>query len=389
MSQRASPEPVFLNTAALNEDIKVLNGWDKFDQLPSGLIILLVSPLTLFTKQFGIKKLVEDIFNSNMREDTIPLLLGISQKLDLLELYDELDQLYQEINNHIDCSSDDRVLLLIRGLKHDKNNFQHFTQVKDYTIESTNENLLLSMGKLLIDREHYTDSMSYFDKCLKIRERNNASPDEIAQCYGLLGVSASGKKDFELAYDFTLKAKSKYDLMESISRASIQTISNLGELCKALKKHKEAETYLHLALYELKKYFGIKSFENLDIYNKLGLFYKELKNYNLSIEYFQNYLNLSIELNSKDNESQSLAEIGAVYFEMKIYEKAIEYFKRGFLKFSKYSFLKWEADCYLQLQDFNKALKLYLLVLENWQKKYGTDDSDVIELMNLIKSLKL
>ena len=379
----------FLNTAALNEDIKVLKGWDKFDQLPPGLIILLVNPLTLFTKQFGIKKLVEDIFNSNMREDTIILLLGISQKLDLLELYDELGQLYQEINNLIDSSSDDRALLLIRGLEHDKNNFQHFTNLKDYTIESTNENLLLSMGKLLIDREHYTDSMRYFEKCLKIRERNNASLDEIAQCYGLLGVSASGKKDFELAYDFTLKAKSKYDLMESISRASIQTISNLGELCKALKKYKEAEAYLNLALNELQKYFGIKSFENFNVYNKLGLFHKEIKNYNLSIEYFQNYLNLSVELNSKDHETQSLAELGAVYFEMKLYEKAIEYYKRGFLISSKYSFLKWEADCYLQLQDFNKALKLYLLVLDNWQKKYGTDDSDVIELVNLIKSLKL
>ena len=121
----------------------------------------------------------------------------------------------------------------------------------------------------------------------------------------------------------------------------------------------------------------------------MGLFHKEIKNYNLSIEYFQNYLNLSVELNSKDHETQSLAELGAVYFEMKLYEKAIEYYKRGFFISSKYSFLKWEADCYLQLQDFNKALKLYLLVLDNWQKKYGTDDSDVIELVNLIKSLKL
>jgi tetratricopeptide (TPR) repeat protein len=210
----------------------------------------------------------------------------------------------------------------------------------------------------------------------------------IAQCYGLLGAASSGKKDFNLAYDYTLKANHIYNQTNASSRAKIKTISNLGALCKALKKYQDAHDYLNLALIELQKHFGLNSFEVLYIYNELGLLNKEQRNLTVAIEYFEKYYELSRLLNSKVHQSQSMAELGAIYFEMKSFNKAIEYYDKGFSISKKYSFLKWKADCFLQMKEINKALNIYLMVLDEWQIIYGSDDSDVYELINLTNGLK-
>jgi hypothetical protein len=158
-----------LNTAAIDDDVNLFSGLKKFDQLPAGLIIVLITPLTNLTKTFGVKKLIDNIFNWTNSEDSILLLFGITQRLGTLELYSELGELYMEISNRIDCTSDDSALLFIRALESDHKISRNFSELKDYVLKSKNENLLIAMGNLLIEREDYSDSMLYFEKCLQIR----------------------------------------------------------------------------------------------------------------------------------------------------------------------------------------------------------------------------
>lgn len=143
-------------------------------------------------------------------------------------------------------------------------------------------------------------------------------------CYFNLGVIYSDKNQQDSAIYF-------YSLAEKISEKThdtltqYQLLNNKAIIFKNKGEFKKAITYLQKSKYYFEKDTNYHQ-ELLNTLTLLGNTYKDIDNFQLSLDYLKKAKETAIQFNNKKGENASINNIGNLYFKNEIYDSAFVYF---------------------------------------------------------------
>jgi CHAT domain-containing protein len=211
----------------------------------------------------------------------------------------------------------------------------------------------INTGNLHRDNFNHEEAIDYYKKSLRLREEIEDKPG-IAQCYNNISSTYFKMYEFEKAI---YNQKISLNISETIGDKSSVIISylNLGAMYNGLGDSKKSKDSIEAK----KKYFE------------------------LSLNYYQEYLKLQETINDFSEYNLALANIGTAYLSLNKIEEAIKYSTNSFNK-SKLKIYSPELDvstrslyiCYLRQMELDSAFQYLNLFKQNTdnelKRKYFT-----------------
>lgn len=226
-----------------------------------------------------------------------------------------------------------------------------------YQVNSEVASVLMQQGKFLEARSIYMQLFDFYQK-----DKRHAHVSNIVWVVREIINTYKGVKDYAGAFDFIEHVGKIYSDSEGIQQQMLYekafVADDSGDIDGALKSFKEI-----IQLYPEQN-------ETLEVYRRLGMRYREKREYGKSAEFYKQALLLS--KNPIEYDVWLLDEIFFAYFENKMYEDALIF--RDMLK-EKYpnnkivanKLILVDGQLYCSKQDYDNALKYYNEMLQTAQ----------------------
>lgn len=191
------------------------------------------------------------------------------------------------------------------------------------------------LGATYNDINEYETAERYYEAAIKILEKkNDLQQARIARLYNFLGEVKINQQQFNLAYDFLNQAIKIYEqYADNGFYDPITYYQNLAIALEALGKVKEAEKVnFNKVLPLVQMEYGKKSKEVVEIYENIGVDYKNQNEIKKAFEYLNKALGIQQQLvsNKKALQYNSLYHnLGATHQKTKNYTTALDYFQKA------------------------------------------------------------
>lgn len=187
--------------------------------------------------------------------------------------------------------------------------------------------------------------------------------DQLSEFMLLLGKPSEAKS-------LSTTALSKIDVIENIEFKT-HLLNNRSNIESDLGNYKEAVKLLFECISLYKGSTETRDF--IDFYNNLGVNYRESKNYDLAIHYFEKLLNLAVRLKLDEEFGYYYANIGYTYFLMEEFDKSI-------------SLLENAKNYFVKHNQYKDELTINALLASNYIKKGLLDNAETLLLNTLLKT---
>ncbi len=238
-----------------------------------------------------------------------------------------------------------------------------------------------SFDQVLKQIQPLVDSLDFFsaqkelqktiESCEKLAHRHLALP----QAYDMLAQVCRQHNHPDLALEYYLKSTEIYE-KEGFKQALAHTYYRIGFLHFTAKNYGRADIYLRKALKTAPD--SLENRQVINAYNAIAVCYKDVKNYPLTVQYFDKALEVA------KNEQDSIwigiiySNIGTVQFEQGEYSNALTYFRNGLRMNLSYggepeniaTMQNAMGDCYLKLKNSIAAEKYYTEALQTSRKAH-------------------
>ena len=226
----------------------------------------------------------------------------------------------------------------------------------------------LQQGKVSLAIEYHT-------KNLKISEKlNNTNSVNIA--LNNIGIIYLELKEFDKALEYLNKSLELIGNNNPLGK--IDVLMNIGIVYNEQKKYKEALDIFNDCLEALKQNNNQRSLGNC--YSFLGETHLQLDNNNKSLNYYKKALEISCEMDSKDQIISNLTHLGNIYFNMEMLDSAEVYANESFDLAQKHgSFHHLEATASLNYEIYKfigkmaEALEMHEVMILNRDSLRNTE----------------
>ncbi len=174
---------------------------------------------------------------------------------------------------------------------------------------------------------HFQEAKSALNKSLKLRLQNFGEINSgTATSYFNLGLLYQREEKYDEALEYIIRA---LDIRKKVfGEESLQVVkcySALGEIKRLKNRYDEAEKYQLKAL-EVQQKLSVAEINKAITYNRLGLLYRDTKNFELSEEYFFKVLKIREEKLGKYHFETAITYscLASLYKEMNLLDKAME-----------------------------------------------------------------
>ena len=325
----------------LSFDVEVLN-FDRITQLidlsegDEAILGICVLPVINALQIFGIKEILDLLLKSTSEND-YSLLLKVLDELELFQLHQLKSDLKIQLINKIQILSTYSVLLFLESL---------------YQVE--NDLFNKNAHKLIEVDKHRDQESEVLFKLLKVKNH---------------------RAEYDYCISLCKRMYKQFPKIDSKLNAQIQFI--LAELLYRKGDYVKCEEILTTLLpLESSESFKIK------LFNLLGDLYQNIGDYESSLKYHTENLNLKETVFGKNHieYAYTINNIGVVYYSQKKYNLALDMYvfckdirekivnPDDVLLSNSYGNL---GDVYLNLNDFNNAEKYYIKSLENRLLNFG------------------
>ncbi|TAH22177.1 MAG: hypothetical protein EAZ08_01585 [Cytophagales bacterium] len=207
------------------------------------------------------------------------------------------------------------------------------------------------------------------ETCTKLAHRRFALP----QVYDMLARQCQQHNRPDLALEYYLNSIETYE-KEQFAQALAHTYYRIGFMHFAAKHYARADSYLHKALKTAQD--SLEGRQVINAYNAIALCYKDAKNYTLANKYFDKALKIAQSKQDSIWIGMVYNSLGNTYAEEKSYSEALPYFEKGLKINIAYggetenivNMQNAIAECYLRLNEPNKAEKYYLIAQKTAEK---------------------
>ena len=287
-------------------------------------------------------------------QDSSKALMRVQEK-DLFQLYTLFGTIYRQ-KGEFDTSMDyfEKCLRLA-----EKNDDDHRKAVANGNIGI----VLSAKGDTMGAIELYCDSLKFFENCNDTKN--------VASAYFNLSQDYSNLDDYTKAYNFIKKAIKLYKELGAtydIARAHntyadiyLDDAANEGNFNPALEcLFRSLETYQQIG--------HVRGEAN--IYSTVGNHYVKQKDYESAIENYEKSILIYEKLNEKSKLDQSYKSIGLCFIKLKNYPKTLEYLEKLVESSQEVEHKLNLAETYIALNEFDKAVNLLKKVIDDTSEEH-------------------
>jgi len=261
--------------------------------------------------------------------------------------------------------------------------------------------VLIKLGSITKLKGKYTEANSYLNKALEVSEKNKLIASQIISLYQIGDLNRCiGLLDLSLQYLYlsrNLAYKHKVNhqypqIYDRISSTYFQLadhnyfrfenveVPNQNDIGKGKKTPadfiKLCKIYADSTIFYAQLSKDIPA--NLSALNLLGAYYRQEKQYNKAIEYFDKAIELSLQNGIITDVSNFYSNIARTYFELKNYHKSVEYALKGYKIADQLNILAYKSTLayvlrisYVEMNDFENALKFHIVESESRDSIYS------------------
>ena len=240
---------------------------------------------------------------------------------------------------------------------------------------------IAEIGYCYFNLGYYNKAYEQYKKTIPLLKKRKEERRNLVVCYLHLATIQKLFGRYSESLDFVNRA-----LKISIEINDVWRISDCyqmkGELYTYFGKIEEAFSLFNKAIIALedKKTPRHKSL----IYRSIGNLYKQIKNYNMALEYYRKSYNINLQYEErKFHQAKDLNLIGFLYYEQNKFMKTRKYYKKALKLYgndkSKISRAILETNLgklYYKTKEYRKAEKYFLNAIEYFEKIYKKADEN-------------
>jgi tetratricopeptide (TPR) repeat protein len=263
--------------------------------------------------------------------------------------------------------------------------YSSLMKAKQIYIESNdfnNINLVnLSIGKAYSDNFKYNEAAECFNNILK--SSNHPSSSILTEALIELADIHEYKQEINKAVDFyhrglqnSIEMNNKPNLCRIYFKLGL-IYDDIADIEKALENYQKCIKASNDV--EINKYLAAS-------YSNIAAIFEEEKNIDEAISYYQKSFEVDAQIANFHGQYKTLSSLGNLYFDQKDEKQALAYFHKEIdaAKLTKdpyyiaSSYLEI-GDVYLNLNNYENALKAYLIARKNIEHTISTDSKEKIE----------
>ena len=259
-------------------------------------------------------------------------------------------EISQDIGDReIEVSNTRKLGIIFKELGYYNKPLKYFEQmlnaIKETESHPEKGDILNTIGDLHYGMGNYEEAMKAYDEAMQIFKERNDKPN---QGYVLFSMGNANRNlgNYLEAIDNLEGAFEIFSELEDLFRQKHALLS-LGEVYSELGDYEKSKEYD----LKSKKIFippseETKDSQFLSLFN-LGV-HKLIveKKYDKALDFYIQALDLSRELENKNDEMMSLVGVGDAYLELMEYSKALDFYRQGLLIAKQIGYLLFEDRCY-------------------------------------------
>ncbi len=247
--------------------------------------------------------------------------------------------------------------------------------------------LYFSLSNVYSGKKQYSDALIYLDKTLNISNKTKNKHAQ-ARYHKIKGFLYYKTNNYEGAKIHYFKALELYDSLKSTLHF-FDVYNGLGNVFSDEKKHKEALLYYKKA--SLYRSF-MNAYINSALDNNIGSEYKALKQYDLAIQHLTSSIEARKSIKADQITAFSLRNLADVYVDLEDYDKAIKILLEALTYIDKSESSILEHNIYSDLSAIYEAVNNHekaLLYSKKYIEKQDSFASNIIEASNLQTNLEI
>jgi len=206
---------------------------------------------------------------------------------------------------------------------------------KDQSEELIKVKELRKKGFNFIDSKNYSKALKYFEKALRLSEKNNFLV-HAADCQLKIGsIYSSYSRIYDIALKRYMKAYEIYNIIDDIKKKS-ECLVTIGEAYFFMEEFDKAKESLQNALNILEKTDDQK-WKGLAMYH-LGRVYSKQEKHDEASKYLQLSSNIFKQLGRNDLLFDSLYDLAFSLFELQKFEESLRSFEKALDLSEEYGF---------------------------------------------------
>jgi tetratricopeptide (TPR) repeat protein len=362
-------------------------------------VSIVITPVILFLKIFGIEATINKILENPTERDW-KALLKLDEQLEELQLHVLRKAFLTAVMPQNLLNTEDSVLLGLKAIAiFDKSDAVFYLDKINTTTSFIDENhkMLFQLGECESKLGNYDKALEYYEKSLAIglKTLGDEHPDMVTS-YNNIGSIWYNKGEYDKSlvyYEKCLKIRLKTlgDEHPDVARS----YNNIGVIWKNKSEYDKALEYYEKCLKIQLKTLGDEHPDVSNSYNNNGLFWCNKGEYDKGLEYYEKCLKIRLKTLGYEHPdvSRSYNNIGSIWKSKCEYDKALEYYEKCLkiqlktlgdehpdMVTSYYNIGSiWKSKC-----EYDKALEYYEKCLKIQLKTLGDEHPDVARSYNNI-----